>query len=115
MTIQSSDIQKLAKLLGMIGSNHDGEALAAARKAYEMVERIGTTWPDLLQVPVTVDTVAEQPAHRSEAQRLLHEGKGVITDFERNFLVGIMTFQTLYPKQVELLEGIKFKVNAGST
>lgn len=112
MTIQSSDIQKLAKLLGMIGSNHDGEALAAARKAYEMVERIGTTWPDLLQIPVVVDTVAEQPAHRSEAQQLLHEGKGVITDFERKFLVGIMAFQTLSDKQSGTLEGIKIKVSA---
>ena len=35
---------RLAKLLGMIGSQHDGEALAAARKAHQCLHQLGLTW-----------------------------------------------------------------------
>jgi hypothetical protein len=30
MSLNATDLQKLVKLLGMIGSDHDGEALSAA-------------------------------------------------------------------------------------
>jgi hypothetical protein len=39
---------KLLKLLAMIGSVHDGEALAAARAAHRMVESNKTTWAALI-------------------------------------------------------------------
>ena len=38
----------LVKLLGMIGSAHDGEALAAARKADGIVKSAGMTWLEVL-------------------------------------------------------------------
>ena len=41
---------RLAKLLGLIGSIHDAEALAAARKANEFVHLNGLTWPDVIRV-----------------------------------------------------------------
>lgn len=50
---------KLIKLLAMIGSVHDGEALAAARAAHRMVESNKTTWAALLAGDATPD----QPDH----------------------------------------------------
>src|SRR5947209_2773522 len=43
------DRRKLAKLLGLLGSDHDGEALAAARQAEGLRRRAGVSWSDVLQ------------------------------------------------------------------
>jgi hypothetical protein len=40
--------ETLAKVLGLLGSAHDGEVLAAALKAEEVRRRIGKTWGQLL-------------------------------------------------------------------
>jgi hypothetical protein len=40
--------ETLAKLLGMLGSAHDGEVLAAALKAEETRKKTGKTWGQLL-------------------------------------------------------------------
>jgi hypothetical protein len=42
------DLDRLAKLLGMIGSNADGEALTAARMADKLVRDAGMTWFDVI-------------------------------------------------------------------
>jgi hypothetical protein len=34
----------------MIGSHHDGEALAAARKADQCIRQLGLTWGDVIHV-----------------------------------------------------------------
>jgi hypothetical protein len=43
------DLATLAKVLGMMGSAHDGEALAAARKASAIVRRRGNTWDEIVK------------------------------------------------------------------
>ena len=42
------DRSRLAQVLSMMGSAHDGEALNAARLAVRMIKEAGATWPDLL-------------------------------------------------------------------
>ena len=42
MSLHQSDLQKLAKLLGMTGSDHDGEVLSVARKAHQLISRVRT-------------------------------------------------------------------------
>jgi hypothetical protein len=42
------DFGKLAKLLGMLGSNHDGELLNAARAIEQERKRQGLTWAEIL-------------------------------------------------------------------
>lgn len=42
------DHARLAKLLEMLDSGHDGEALAAARKAHQLVRAAGLRWRDVL-------------------------------------------------------------------
>jgi len=48
---QSETKERLASILGMLGSAHDGEILAAARAAEAERKRLGATWRDLLSVP----------------------------------------------------------------
>ncbi len=45
---------KLAKVLGMLGSSHDGEALAAARRANAMIRGASLSWQDLINSPPLV-------------------------------------------------------------
>ena len=43
--------ERLAAILGMLGSAHEGEVLAAARAAETERKRLGATWQELLGVP----------------------------------------------------------------
>jgi hypothetical protein len=43
--------EHLVKLLGLLGSHHDGEVAAAGRKAHEHLKRFGLTWHDVISVP----------------------------------------------------------------
>lgn len=56
------DSAKLAKILAMLASEHDGQVLSAARQATRIVAEAGKTWADLLpkaaQPPAFVERVA---------------------------------------------------------
>jgi hypothetical protein len=45
---RQSSVRVLAKLLGLLGSEHDAEVLAAARKAEAERKRLGKTWQEIL-------------------------------------------------------------------
>ena len=50
------DRDKLVKLCGLLGSNHDGERAAAALKADAHIKGLGLTWCDVIIAPAaTVD------------------------------------------------------------
>ncbi len=50
-TEQTETKDRLAAILGMLGSAHDGEILAAAKAAEAERKRLGTTWRELLSAP----------------------------------------------------------------
>jgi hypothetical protein len=52
---------RLAQLLGMVGSDHDGEALNAARLANKLVRDLGLTWPDVLGLGAVASAAPMQP------------------------------------------------------
>jgi hypothetical protein len=41
-------LERLVKLLGLLGSAHDGERAAAGLKAHEFIRRHGLTWVDII-------------------------------------------------------------------
>ena len=45
------NIDLLGKVLGMTGSDHDGEALVACRRANAMLRDAGVSWRDVLALP----------------------------------------------------------------
>jgi hypothetical protein len=49
------DRDKLAKMLGMLGSRHDGEVTAAGRSAHTLLKEAGTTWTEVLTPPDGAD------------------------------------------------------------
>jgi hypothetical protein len=66
------DRELLGKLLGMLGSAHDGEALSAARKADELIRNAGLSWFEVLepfdQLRIAVDA-ARQLLRENETLR----------------------------------------------
>jgi hypothetical protein len=56
MALPSRDAQKLARILGMLGSAHSGERDAAALAAHKLIFERGLTWPTILGVEGAVDT-----------------------------------------------------------
>jgi hypothetical protein len=54
------DLQRLARVCGLFGSEHDGEALAAARQAEKLRKKVGLTWEELL-VPSPRQKSADPP------------------------------------------------------
>ena len=65
-------VERLIKLLGMLGSAHDGERAAAGLKAHELLRHHGLTWADiLLATPATPAKIGWRDMVRAcEAQRL---------------------------------------------
>jgi flagellar biosynthesis/type III secretory pathway protein FliH len=61
---------RLAKLLGMTGSHHDGEAISAIRKAGKLIADNGLTWNDALSTAAPA-THARELAHNGIQIELL--------------------------------------------
>ena len=71
------DRQKLAKLLGMMGSAHDGEILAAAKAAQRLLTDAKATWFDVVAPEpmvriIEVPTRAPDRTARELALEVLH-------------------------------------------
>lgn len=114
MNLSSADLSTISKLLGLIGSHHDAEALAAARKAHELLKAKGATWPEVLGLD-DMEQLPPEPYHLTLARDLLGKGKGILTRWERDFLIGIMGHKVLKQRQIETLDGIAAKVDAATT
>jgi len=105
---------KLVKVLGMLGSAHDGEVAAAGRTAHSMLKAKGLTWSDVI-VPA-----APEPPHRrwhrptspSDTAALCLQWPEVLTDWETNFCRSIVGRRRISAKQTVVLERLARKVEA---
>ena len=52
MKLDPRVLDRLVKLLGMLGSNHDGERAAAALKANALMREHGLVWSDVIPTPI---------------------------------------------------------------
>lgn len=120
MNLTSKDRATLAKLLALAGSTtHDGETVTAMKKADALVKAKGASWADVMMAkPVHVmpqpprSHAPEERAHVTIARDLLQKGKSHINPWERGFLLGILAYRQLQPKQLETLALISRKVAA---
>jgi hypothetical protein len=55
------DRQRLARVCGLFGSDHDGEALAAARQTEKIRKKLGVTWEELLVPSIRQRSSADLP------------------------------------------------------
>jgi hypothetical protein len=68
-TLAPDDRMRLVKILGMLGSEHNGERAAAALHASAILAEHGLTWDDVLAGPMTGERLAAEWARAmAEAQ-----------------------------------------------
>jgi hypothetical protein len=105
-----TDRQRLAKLLGMLGSDHPGERDAAALAAHRFIQSRGLTWQDVLQSEAAphanYNTV--QPWRETVAACLRQPGS--LRQWEGGFLRSLTGFARISPKQRAVLNQIAERV-----
>lgn len=124
----SLDRIRLARVLEMIGSSFDGEALVAARRAHALVKGEGLTWEDLLsgdelqQLQVECKRLRQElvrvrtsewvePESVAEKLERCAEYSECLTDWERTFVKSLVSWRgRLTPKQASHLAALLLKV-----
>lgn len=102
--LPSQDRMRLVHLLGMLGSDHDGERANAGRLADRMVRTAGLTWDQIIAIEPAAR--ADRPKRGAPgtwmeaAEEILRAA--LITEWERDFCENILAQrfgEPLTPKQ----------------
>ena len=122
VSLKADRIERLAKIAGMIGSAHDGEVAAAARKLIEALASDGLTLSELVRGyrPQTVSPPStayaatardfyrdpaefrrKEPRHRAHVDSCLAAIE--LSEWEHDFLISIRSAPTLSDKQKAIL------------
>jgi hypothetical protein len=106
MTELDVDRDRLGKLLGLLGSTHDGEVAAAGRAAHRLIREAGLTWPDVLTPPPR--PLPKPPAGRASLIVECRSRWTFLSDWERGFVTSIARRppHRLSDKQAECLDRI---------
>ena len=112
MTADTLDRDRLAKLLGMMGSTHDGEVVAAARQVERLRADAGLTWPEILVPRLPPPAGGQNVRTVADAIDFVIEHEVVLTDWERGFVRDLRRLKyPLSPKQIGILERLVEKVH----
>lgn len=108
---------RLARLLGMVGSAHDGEALNAARLADKLLRQTGATWFEILTDPALAadlaapDVFVGWPARWRGALRVCGQCGASLGGYERSFVQDLAVYRRRpSPRQLAWLRSITERV-----
>jgi hypothetical protein len=85
------EADKLTKILGLLGSAHDGERASAALKADALVRAAGLTWADVIATPIIADA-PRIPAWAKMAA-FCHERRHQLSSWDRDFVRSMLNWQ----------------------
>ncbi len=106
------DRKRLVKVLGMLGSRHDGEVLSAARLAHAMLSQAKTSWHELLGVKPGEEP---DPVPQEEGAAPAGKGKGRFADPEYADMVeALLKRGKLDAKSKKRLEGMAEQTRRGA-
>ena len=100
---------RLAKLVALLDSPVEGERIAALGAVNRQLEAMGLRWRDMA-TELPGSAAAAPLDHVALAAGLVRDGRGLLTRWETEFLVGIAGSAVLSAKQAVILDGIKRKV-----
>jgi len=89
------DRQRLARVCGLFGSDHDGEALAAARQAEKIRKKLGLTWEELLAPPPRSKSAEPPPEDLTDWRWACHFGLEryhSLTSWELDFVATVARY-----------------------
>jgi hypothetical protein len=98
---------KLARICGLFGSEHDGERASAAAKADKLVRAQGLTWFDVISPNPNA-----APVSLREQIRFALAHVDLLSRWEHGFLLGIRKRRNLSDRQAAVLAEIVAKVRA---
>lgn len=122
LPLNNSDLDRLGKFLGMLGSDHAGERAAAGLKADNLLRERGATWTALVESlksgagPTKPMPPRWRPAYaldRSNWREWVNYCRARpadLTAWEADFLPSLLRYSTLSDKQAARLFGIVAKV-----
>lgn len=116
----SPTLRKLVASLGMLGSDHDGEVLNAARAAEMLRRQLGKNWDELLTSPEQlVGGPAVYPFRRRSDPPVPYDWRSFVhwcqgkpaklTDWEKDFLANVSWAPSISGKQWEVIRRIADK------
>jgi len=107
-SLHPADLDRLARIAGMFGSDHDGERASAALKADQLLRSRGVSWAELvgaLKVELIQIPAAAMLQHREAARECL--ALHIWNATERDFLVNISRKRRLpTPAQAQWLDDL---------
>ena len=109
----SLDRTRLARVLAMIGSSFDGEALVAARRAHELVKAAGLSWEELLTGKGSNRQSGAWVEPLDDAEKIDRclEHAEYLTEWEQDFIDNLAGWHgRLTPKQSRRLDELVGKV-----
>ena len=114
--LSNPERERLAKLLGMLGSDHQGERDAAGLAADRLVRAAGLTWSHVVCIP------QDEPVHDHHADPLGRDWRWtaqrcrqfshLVNAWENEFLAGLPRFPRLSTKQRNTLIAICNRLRA---
>jgi hypothetical protein len=111
MSAASLDREKLVRVLGMLGSAHDGEIAAAGRAADRLIREAGLRWPDVIVPRLSGPTRERDPETFGDALDYALQFAEHLSDWERSFLWSLRRQRSpISTKQAKILHQIIEKV-----
>jgi hypothetical protein len=110
MILQQSELDRLAKILGRLGSEHAGERASAGLKAHELIKSMGLQWSDVIGGrSVELTAKWSRTVNGKIGACLSHPD--LLNEWEAKFLRSISRQRyTLTPKQAYRLDRISERV-----
>lgn len=104
---------RLAKILGMLGSDHAGERATAAAKAHAIVHSAGLTWRDLVMPSPSVAPQLESSCDWRLLAAECHAHRARLNPKESEFVAKMLTWRSEpSPKQLAWLASIHSRLHA---
>jgi hypothetical protein len=114
MTLSGPERDRLAELLGVLGSDHDGERAGARLLATRMLKDNGLTWADLigsLSFSRQSHGCRSGPAYGwRDAVEACGSKTSLLNPWEQQFLSSVAHCHRLSEKQLAVLDRIRLKL-----
>jgi hypothetical protein len=113
-SLTPTERERLAKLLGMLGSDHEGERANAATIADRMLRERGLTWRDILPDqpagPTQPPATKRAPRNwRADIELLAHATR-LLTPWEEQFVASVRRQRRFSKKQAAIIARLAGRV-----
>ena len=108
--LPKKELERLAAICGMFGSDHVGERASAAQKADELIRKQGLTWEQVILARWTAKQTFRWADTLEEKLGTVLASPDSLTEWERSFAVSLNGRHRIDPKQEIILDRLFRKV-----